>query len=532
MRLISRHILQALAAPFLWGLAALTGLLLLNQLAPLIDQFGGKGLQAGVIIEAVLLTLPALLALSLPMAVLVSTLYGFSQLASDLELVAMYATGISVWRMTRPALLAALGVALVNFLLYDQVVPRSNTRFSALQTAVFNKMPTLSLRPQVLNPLPPNVVKYVLKAASIDPVTGAMTAVQIYDLSAVDARSIIVADSGRMAKSPSGTDLLLTLYHGEALEYEQSDPGRLQRTVFATDRVRIRNVTNQLQTASPIDNRSDNRSMTGCELLDARDAMRHQHAMEIEYAEYYTRQDLHFLNGLTAPARPEMHLDSLPPHCGVFRKAETWFRQLMLPRDLHAQSTPPGQHPAQVPPMAQQPAPQQPVRPPSAPAGTGNPALTPGGFLVPPFVPRPGDDGLPTKAAVAAQATRMAANYHIQMLGYAVEFHKKFAIPLGSICFVLLGVALALKYPRGGIGLVIGASLVIFLGFYILLIGGENVAKKGYVSPALAIQGPLILFTTMGLLAVQAANREMGSVRSGGVFQSLRGLLRRLWSRG
>ncbi len=85
MRLISRHILRALAAPFLWGLVALTGLLLLNQLAPLIDQFGGKGLHANVIVEAVLLTLPALLALSLPMAVLVSTLYGYSQLAADLE---------------------------------------------------------------------------------------------------------------------------------------------------------------------------------------------------------------------------------------------------------------------------------------------------------------------------------------------------------------------------------------------------------------------------------------------------------------
>ena len=523
MRLISRHILQALAAPFLWGLVALTGLLLLNQLAPLIDQFGGKGLHADVIVEAVLLTLPALLALSLPMAVLVSTLYGYSQLAADLELVAMYATGISVWRMARPALVAAVAVAVVNFTLYDQLVPWSNTRFGALQSAVFNKMPTLSLRPQVLNPLPPTFTRYVLKASQIDPVTGAMTAVQIYDLSTVDSRTIIVADSGRMAKSPSGTDLLLTLFDGEALEYEQADPGRLQRTVFVTDQIRIRDVTNQLQLASQIDNRSDNRSMTGCELLDARDEAQRQTDAEIQEAEFYTRRDLHYLNALPPVMHPRVHIGAPGPHCGAYRKVEAWFRRLILPPALHAQQpvqqpAAPGQHPATA---TQEPRPV-PVQRPGAPAGT------PPRFLVPPVVSPTSSDGLPTSAPLASQTSRAVANYHLQMLGYAVEFHKKFAIPLGSFCFVLLGIALALKYPRGGIGLVIGASLIIFLGFYILLIGGENVAKKGYLSPALAIQGPLILFTVLGLLAVQGANREMGSTRSGSVLQGLFGWLRRI----
>ena len=89
MRLVSRHILRALAAPFVWGLVALTGLLLLQQLAMLIDKFGGRGLPPMVMVEAFVLTLPALLALSLPMAVLVASLYGFSQLAGDLELVAI-----------------------------------------------------------------------------------------------------------------------------------------------------------------------------------------------------------------------------------------------------------------------------------------------------------------------------------------------------------------------------------------------------------------------------------------------------------
>ena len=133
MRLISRHILRSLAAPFFWGVAALTGLLLLNSLPPLIERFGGKGLPASIMIEGVLLFLPALLALTLPMAVLVSTLYGYSQLAAALEMVAMYANGISVWRMARPRWSARRSIAIINFFVFDQLVPRSNVRFSDLR---------------------------------------------------------------------------------------------------------------------------------------------------------------------------------------------------------------------------------------------------------------------------------------------------------------------------------------------------------------------------------------------------------------
>src|SRR5690606_32507367 len=97
---------------------------------------------------------------------------------------------------------------------------------------------------------------------------------------------------------------------------------------------------------------------------------------------------------------------------------------------------------------------------------------------------------------------------------YAVEYHKKFAIPLASFCFVLVGVALALKFPRSGIGLVIGGSLIIFMGFYILLMGGESLANDGVVSAPVAMYAPVVVLTLLGLAAVAAADREMGTARS------------------
>lgn len=515
MRLISRHILRSLSAPFFWGVAALTGLLLLNSLPPLIERFGGKGLSLGIMIEGVLLLLPALLALTLPMAVLVSTLYGYTQLAAALEMVAMYANGISVWRMARPALVGAGAIAVINFFVFDQLVPRSNIRFSDLQTAVMNKTPTLALQQQVLNTLPPS--GYVLRATSIEPVTGAMRGVTIFDLTGTGTRRLIVADSGSMAKSSDGRDLILTLHSGEIYEFTRNEPDKLQQTSFVHNRVVVRGVQNDLKLSRRDSVNLGEREKSSCELLDGIADQKWTVASLTRQSEAFTRRDLRAMTGLPSVLLPSVqNKPPLPLHCGAYRRFEHWFRGLMLPQQLGAQVPQQPVAPAQAPPAKAVPIPQNPpvVQP-------GARQFQPGGrqFLVNP----PGVQGSDLLTAFGA------VNFTDQQLNgaketmrkYQVEYHQKFAVPLSSFCFVLIGMALALKYPGSGIGLVIGASLVIFLGFYIMLQGGKNIAAAGHLDPAVALYAPLILFTAVGLLAVNAANREMGTARSAGVFSAI-----------
>ena len=625
MRLITRHIVRALAAPFLWGIVALTGLLLLNQISGLIDQFGGKGLSADVMLEAVILALPALFTLTLPMAVLVSTLYAYSQLAADQEMVAMYANGISVWRMVRPALIAAAGVAIINFILFDQVVPRSNIRFRALRSDVMQKTPTLALRPVLLNPL--GNTSYILRAATIDGGTGEMTKVTIYDLGSYEGRRVLHADSARMAESPNGSDLLLTLRHGDQLDIKSTEPGRLERTRFEKNRITIRGVANQLERSNDQLNERGDREMSGCQLLDGVTEQEWTLDEMTRQREYLTRRDLRRLAGLSPVPAPSAQLPpKFPPHCGKYRDFEQWFGRLMVPdlkpkRDsvlpasdvlkrgavgpvdsIPERARLPKGSLAVTPPMPQPlplPIPAPAPRPASVLATTaGTPAVaatppdsavrhdsivkplsrdsakailaavippeqhtasadsalalalrqramnTPappgaavalpptlidslkGGFLVPPQSVVP--DNTPSTTMQEIRGTAIAADRAVSLIRqYQVEYHKKFSIPLASFCFVLLGVALALKYPRSGIGLVIAASLVIFMAFYVLLIGGENVANKGYISPITAMHGPVILFTILGLLGIFLANREMGTARTGGILDGLLSLFRR-----
>ena len=152
-------------------------------------------------------------------------------------------------------------------------------------------------------------------------------------------------------------------------------------------------------------------------------------------------------------------------------------------------------------------------------------APAPGQFLVNPAVAQ-GADMLTGFGAINVVDLELNSAKQT-MRKYQVEYHQKFAVPLSSFCFVLIGMALAIKYPGSGIGLVIGGSLVIFLGFYIMLQGGKNIAAAGHLDPAVALYAPLILFTVIGLLAVNSANREMGTARSVGVFASIAGFFRK-----
>ena len=151
MRLLSRYLLWQLAGPFAFALTALTSLLLLNQVAKRFGDLVGKGLPPDVIIEVLLLFLPFIVALTLPMAVLVAVLYGFSHLAADNEITAMRASGVSVAQMLRPVFIAGVAVAIFNFLFIDQVLPRSNARLRTLQMDIGRIRPTLAMKEQVVN---------------------------------------------------------------------------------------------------------------------------------------------------------------------------------------------------------------------------------------------------------------------------------------------------------------------------------------------------------------------------------------------
>jgi lipopolysaccharide export system permease protein len=480
MRLLSRYLLRELAAPFLFALGALTSMLLLNQIAKRFPDLVGKGLTGEIISEVLLLSLPFIIALTLPMAVLVAVLYSFSHLAADNELTAMRASGISVAQMLRPVFFAGVAIALLNFFFIDQILPRSNARLRDLQMDIARKKPTFTMREQSINPVPPT--EYFIRASRIEPATGRMRDVTIYDMSMPSARRIVYADSGVMAFEASGEDMRVLLHTGVVHEYRYDEPGTVRVTNYTSNIIRARDVANALERSGGQFERGD-REMSTCEMIDRRDRSTRGAGRAAALREHYTRSDLRAMLRIIPESRvfPEPELRR---HCGRWRQVEDFLGRRLFPARAEAQAVPVPPAPAPDPVAAQQ-------------AGQAPPPV------------------------VLSSPSQMSEARETQMFErrdankFSVEIHKKFTISVACFNFVLIGIALALRFPRGGMGLVLGGSLLIFTIFYISMTGGEQLADRGYLPPAIAMWAPNILIGVIGLVGLRAASRTAGTTRGG-----------------
>jgi lipopolysaccharide export system permease protein len=119
---------------------------------------------------------------------------------------------------------------------------------------------------------------------------------------------------------------------------------------------------------------------------------------------------------------------------------------------------------------------------------------------------------------------------------YEVEIQKKYAIAAACLIFALLGAPVALKFQRGGVGLVIGMSVAVFTVYYIGLIGGEELGDRLIVSPFFAMWTPNVLFGIAGLVGLWRI-RKPGNAPHGGdwsdvvepVLRAIRWPLAPLW---
>jgi len=82
---------------------------------------------------------------------------------------------------------------------------------------------------------------------------------------------------------------------------------------------------------------------------------------------------------------------------------------------------------------------------------------------------------------------------------YNIEIYKKFSIPASSFSFVLIGAPLAILTRRGGMGLAVSISFVLFTIYWGFLIGGEDLADRGMISAFWAMWSANILTGSIGL---------------------------------
>ncbi len=474
MRIASRYILKEHLGPLSFSLGALTSLLLLNYIARKFADLVGKGLPWQVIAEFFVLSVPFTVAMTLPMAVLVSTLYAFSRLAAENEITAFKASGVAMRRLLVPVLWAAAGLAAVMVGFNDIVLPAANHRLAVLQNDIARARPTFALREQTINQVGER--QFFLRAGHVDQATNRMREVTIYDLTGATPKTIR-ADSGTLALAPNRKDLTLTLYDGEIEQLGAGKSAELTRTFYKVQLARVRDVAKGPEISDPkAQTFKSDREMTICEL----DASFQSERFKVLGA----RREL--TTALQDSLRLRPHLGPMDTtharsigrmYCAAKSRLAAAIARVALPRAAHAQGL----------------------------KSAVNNAIDTAAY------------SRAMRAGSVAVARLRVGEAETAMNSYDVEIHKKFALAVACISFVLLGAPLAVRFPRGGVGMVLGVSLGVFATYYAFLIAGQELAQRGTVPPWLAMWGADILFTAVGLVMAMRMGRESGSSRGGGI---------------
>jgi lipopolysaccharide export system permease protein len=470
----------------------------------------------------------------------------------------------------RPALVASVFLAMFMLWFNDQVLPRTNHELATLQIAILRTKPSFALKEQVINGIKEG--QLYLRAGYIDrEQSGRLRDVTIYDVSDAARRRTIFGDSGYLAFAPNKRDILLHLYHGWMMSSPTNQPEQLNRIYYKENELKVRDVANSFQSIDADTASKGEREMSVCEMQReyemASAAVQHAYADSLSTVwRLKTGQA-----AINAPKPKEVKIKKAGGigalYCAMIDKTSKTFDKVFkvkvahaeVPRHVPQQDTTkkPGAAPKKtdsvmvligtilrkvprdkVPPGAyipetthvEQPTVGQSVRPVTTaqpPAGAAQPPAQQPQPVVqnPPPVVTP--NATPASAGVTTHETINAVPPEIldaklrleearhRVNRYGVEIQKKFSLAAACIVFVLVGAPIALRFPRGGVGVVIGVSFFVFAVYYVGLIGGESLANNNLMSPFWAMWLDNVFFLLVGLLLISRMGREGVTSRGG-----------------
>ncbi len=185
-----------------------------------VDVLIGKGLSMEVMAQFFWYMGLFLVPQALPLAILLSSLITFGNLGESSELTAIKSAGISTMRTFRSLIVISVFVCFCSFYFQNYVGPSANMKMAQLMISMSQKNPELEIPEGIFYDGIPNSNLYVQKK---DMDTGKLYGIMIYRMTgSYEDQAIILADSGMLQATADKKHLLLTLWSGEWFENMQS----------------------------------------------------------------------------------------------------------------------------------------------------------------------------------------------------------------------------------------------------------------------------------------------------------------------
>jgi len=223
-------ILRSYAGPALATFLIVVFVLLMQFLWRYVDELVGKGLEWTIISQLMFYASFTFVPMALPISILLASLMTFGNLGERYELLAMKAAGISLRKIMMPLGLFSLLISVGAYYYANIIFPYANLKFRSTLYDVRQKKLALNIRDGIFYS---GLQGYVIKIDKKEPDGTTIRKVMIYDHSQVQGNNkLVMADSGRMEQTIDGNFMMLTLFNGTNYE-ENSNRADAQKIPFS-----------------------------------------------------------------------------------------------------------------------------------------------------------------------------------------------------------------------------------------------------------------------------------------------------------
>ena len=422
-----------------------------------IDDFVGKGLGAGVILEFIWYQSAALVPLALPLAVLLSSLMTFGNLGESSELIAIKSSGISLLRFMRPLFIVTVFICAVAFSFSNYIIPVANLKSRTLLTDIVFAKPAFDLKEGVFYD---KVNGFAIKIGKKDANDSMIHDVIIYEQGNSLQDNFIIAKSGIMHVSDDKRYLEFNLKDGWRYQ-ERGEENGIQNTEYI--RINFKEYKKQFdlssfqfnRTADSV-NKNNERMRSMRQLNYAIDSLEKEVAKIKERLKtniFYPFQFVKYFDSTSTEANSKNDLDSLKG------KKITSFIELL-----------------------------------------------------PDSIWRNVNDRAMSQVNSLKVSTTVANNElqsrESDLRKHKIEWHRKISLSLACLVLFLIGAPLGSIIRKGGLGTPLVFAIIFFMIFYFSSTIGEKFVKEDSMSPFAGMWLSTFILVPIGLFLTYKAMRD------------------------
>ena len=420
-----------------------------------VDELVGKGLEINVLAQFFFYSGLTLIPLSLPLAILLAALMTFGNFGERYELLSMKAAGIPLLRIIRPVVLFCVFLGGMSFFFQNIIGPRAQKQLWTLLVSMKQKSPEVDIPEGVFYS---DIDGYNIYVKQKDRKTGMLKDVLIYNFSdGFENAHIIWAAEGKLELTADKQHLFLHLYNGEQFENLKSQSVISRNVPYRRETFKEKHTLIQF---------SSEFNMVDGSFLDRRSDIKNMHEISVA------------IDSLTT------HADSVGRSMYSDIMSTTYRGAVLTPAD-------------------------------SVKIKTENIAVINTDSI---YNSMTSQEKLKVLTTTENRVKSLSTDWDMKSFltkdtdnsirSHRSDWHKKITLSLACIIFFFIGAPLGAIIRKGGLGMPVVISVLIFVLYYIIDSGATRVAKSGEMNIVLGTWMSTIILAPLGGFLTYKSNKD------------------------